>query len=209
MSGTKRGLFVVIEGIDGAGTTTQARKLTRALQRNGKDAVFTFEPTDGPIGSMIRQVLRGRMVTKMADNSVKPFNADTMTLLFSADRLDHNENLIKPALDKNKTVICDRYYYSTIAYQGVDGDMDWVKQANSKASKPDLVFYLKIDPKISLKRIGNRSESEIYEKVDFLEKVSQNYDKLFESLENTIVLDAGRSLEELAAEIRRVVLDRI
>jgi len=205
MTGNNSGLFVVIEGIDGAGTTTQARKLTTRLQRQNKKAIFTFEPTDGPIGSMIRQVLRRRLVTPKQDGSVEPINANTMTLLFSADRLDHLCSQIDPALEDGQVVVCDRYYYSTVAYQGVDGDIEWVKKANEKARRPDIVFYLRISPEISLTRIGNRGESEIYEKVDFLEKVSSNYDEIFHDDDIVVTMDATRPLNDLADEIYQIV----
>lgn len=134
--------FVVIEGIDGAGTTTQTERLLDKLLEAGRKTIGTFEPTDGPIGSMIRQILRRRLVNPLADGRHEPVDADTMTLLFSADRLDHLKNVIEPALSAGTVVVCDRYYFSTIAYQGVDGDRKWIENANAKARQPDLTFYL-------------------------------------------------------------------
>ncbi len=205
-----RGLFIVIEGIDGAGTTTQARILSSRLLKEDMQTVFSFEPTDGPIGSMIRQALRRRLVNPIGEDKFETLDADIMTLLFAADRLDHNRNLISPSVSKGTHVICDRYFYSTIAYQGVEGDIDWIKNVNSKAMRPDLVFYLRIAPDKSLNRIGSRSgEKEIYEKVDFLEKVSKNYDSLFKTEQNIITIDGSREIDDISDEIYETVMKLI
>ncbi len=200
--------FIVIEGIDGAGTTTQARLLVESLSRDGQPAIQTFEPTDGPIGSLIRQMLNRRVVTPRADNRFEPVDADTLTLLFSADRLDHLRNTIEPALAAGKTVVCDRYDYSTRAYQGVNGDVAWIGEANKKARRPDLVLYCRLPAEVALARLENRAEISIFEKQAFLEKVIEQYETIFNGEPNVVVIDATQSVEAVHAAIRRAVQAR-
>lgn len=201
-------MFIVLEGIDGAGTTTQAELLRKALEEEGREAITTAEPTGGPIGALIRQVLNRRVVAGISHGIGVPLAADVMSLLFTADRMDHADTLIRPSLEKNETIICDRYFYSTIAYQGVGGDMKWIERLNEKALRPDLVFYLKIEPKISLKRIESRQIKEIYEKLEFLEQVSKNYDKIFEREQNVVIIDASKPVEAIAETIKETVDNR-
>ena len=123
-TGTRRGKFIVFEGIDGSGKSTQSSLLTAHLQARGLPCYRTFEPTDSPIGSLIHQMMTGRI---RADNKV-------IAALFVADRYDHLTNPLdgfKEKLDAGVTVVADRYYFSSYAYHGVDLDMDWVIAANS------------------------------------------------------------------------------
>ncbi len=200
----RKGIFIVLEGIDGAGTTTQARRLVRRFSEMGQEAIYTQEPTSGPIGNMIRQVLGGRLVAPGPDGP-QPLNADSMSLLFSADRLDHLQTLILPALERGAAVICDRYYYSTIAYQGVEGDIDWIRELNKKALQPDVVLYLQLSAEQALKRIQGRTQKEIYEKRDFLEKVVANYDALFKQDSKAFVLDGSLSMDLISEQILSIV----
>lgn len=197
--------FIVIEGIDGAGTTTQAKRLVERLKKNGQRAVYTFEPTDGPIGGLIRQILNRRMVKPLDGDRFEVIDADTLTLLFSADRLDHRHHLIEPSLKKGLWVVSDRYYYSTIAYQGVKGDIDWITRVNKKARRPDMVFYLRMPPEEALKRIGGRSGRSIFEKLDFLREVRDLYDSIFEKDRRTFIVDGLQAVEAVEAEIWKIV----
>lgn len=115
------GLFIVIEGIDGSGSTTQVRRLCDAFRARGLPSHATREPSDGPFGTQIRQILRGRIVVRGIHGS-RPPSSSTMALLFAADRMDHLESEIIPNLVDGVTVLCDRYYYSSIAYQSASDD---------------------------------------------------------------------------------------
>src|SRR5436305_1829730 len=134
----KNNLFIALEGIDGSGKSTQLKRLSEKLTSTGHKVYATFEPTDGPIGSVIRNIFRGRM------------NADHKTIagLFVADRLDHllNEvNGIIKKLHEGYTVITDRYYFSSYAYHGTHMNMDWVIEANAMSAellKPDINIFI-------------------------------------------------------------------
>jgi len=128
------GLFVVLEGIDGAGTTTQAERLCAALRAEDVRATVTREPSDGPIGTLIRQALTGRV---SLPNGGGPLNAHTLALLFAADRADHLEAQVLPCVDRGDVVLCDRYVLSSLAYQGASLPLDWVEGINAFASPPD------------------------------------------------------------------------
>jgi len=193
--------FVVIEGIDGAGTTTQAQRLARKLQELGRESLLTCEPTDGPIGNMIRQVLRRRLVAPVGSDRFEPLDPATMTLLFTADRMDHLYTVVEPALARGIDVVCDRYYHSTIAYQGVGGDKDWVHEVNRRARRADLVFYLHLPVETALSRLGNRPVTEIYEKKEFLSQVAANYEALFAMEPNAVVLDGTQPIETVFEQI--------
>ncbi len=218
MSKKQTGKLWVIEGIDGAGTTTQAKRLAGLLCDNGRPAIYTNQPSDGPIGNLIRQVLKGRLVRNTEDGHSLPLDPDTMTLLFSADRLDHVHNIILPHLEKGMDVVCDRYYYSTMAYQGVGGDMKWIKEANSRAPEPEKVFFLDITAKAALERVTKRNasgregstEREIYEKTGFLDKVVRNYRKIFKQIDDRVLkIDGKKNADAIASQISEYVLQAV
>ncbi len=196
--------FFVLEGIDGAGTTTHARRLVAFLQMQGLDCLPTAEPTDGPVGRLIREYLAG----KHTEDSGEAVGLDptVMTLLFCADRAEHLSRRVLPALHSGTAVVSDRYYYSTVCYQSVGCDADWVRQTAAHAPRPDLTLLLDVEPKTGLERVGGRGNPmEAYEKLDFLERVRENYLTMFADAPEVRVLDAGRPLEEVAAEIRQQV----
>jgi len=156
-------MFIALEGIDGSGKSTQTRLLAEKLVNEGHIVYTTFEPTDSPIGSLIRNILKGR------------FKADHRTIagLFVADRLDHllNEvNGIVKKLDEGFTVITDRYCFSSYAYQGTHMDMDWVIQANSMSAqilRPDINIFIDVDPEVSMQRLhSNRGQIELFETLE-------------------------------------------
>src|SRR5215510_4380033 len=117
------GRLIVLEGIDGAGTTTQAGKLVEALRREGRDAHLTREPSDGPIGRLLREILSGKHA---------PVDATTMALLFAADRADHLQREVEPALKRGAVVVSDRWYHSSLAYQGSEEDREWILTVNGR-----------------------------------------------------------------------------
>jgi len=160
----KRGAFIVIEGLDGSGKTTQAKLLVERLQKS-HNAVYTTEPSCGKIGSFIRD--RCLYEEKRLDSAVE-------ALLFAADRVEHVQNEVAPALNKGKLVVSDRYVYSSLAYQGSAGlNIDWIKAINKPALKPDLAVFIDVAPEIVLKRL-NRKKS-VMETLETQKKVREIY----------------------------------
>ena len=167
MAKQDRGLFLVVEGIDGAGTTTQAKRLYDALQSQEIDCHLTREPSDGPIGRLLREILAG---------DHKPNDATSLGLLFAADRADHLQREVLPALESGKLVISDRYYHSSLAYQGSDEDRSWIATLNQRAMAPDCTFFLQVDPEVAAKRRSDDDRSEeIFDHLDTQRRVAQGY----------------------------------
>ncbi len=167
------GLFVVLEGIDGAGTTTQAERLCEALRAEDVRARVTREPSDGPIGTLIRQALTGRV---SLPGGAGPLNAQTMALLFAADRTDHLEAQVLPWVDRGDVVLCDRYVLSSLAYQGASLPVDWVDGINAFASAPDLTLFLEVPPEVAARRRAHRGgEAELYEEEALQRKIAARY----------------------------------
>jgi len=186
--------FIVLEGIDGSGKSSVKKALPERLQL--ENLVLTEEPTDTWLGDAVKRSHREK---------VNPF---TEAFLFIADRAAHSEQ-IRTWLEQGKNVICDRYYHSTIAYQGaaLEGKVDfdpvpWLLSINRKISiEPDLVFLFRIDPKTALSRLKNRNELSKFEQIGFLEKVAANYDRLMELCRNIVVIDASQPFEEVIQEV--------
>lgn len=197
MSEKTKGKFIVFEGIDGSGKTTQIKKVSRRLKASGLKVYSTFEPTDGPIGSLIRKMLAGKVSTDQR----------TIASLFAADRTDHLVNKvsgIRHKVDQGEIVLCDRYYFSSYAYHAQYIDMEWVIHANSlnaEILRPDMTIFIDVDPDICFERIKNsRSNFEMYEKIDIMKKVRANYFKAFDvlsSLEKIVIIDGNSSMEML------------
>ena len=202
------GHFIVIEGIDGSGTTTQCSILANQLTRKGLPVHVTREPSDGPIGVLIRQILMGRVVVP-ASHGTRPPSWATMAALFAADRLDHLEAEVIPNLNDGVSVICDRYDHSSVAYQTISsgGGSDvssWVLDLNRRARRPDLTLVLDVDPEIAASRRGSRTTSpELYEVSEMqaeLAKFYENIDDLFP--DDTIRhIDASVGVDEVAETI--------
>ena len=163
------GCVVALEGIDGAGTTTHTRLLADRLLAHGFDVVSTREPSDGPVGKLIRRGLRGEV----------PMEAATLALLFAADRLEHLDRLVRPAVQRGAVVVTDRSLLSSLAYQGMDLPEDWVEQINSRAPWPGLVLWLDVPPAEALSRIAARGKPvERFEEAPILEELHRRYDVL-------------------------------
>ena len=196
-----KNLFIAFEGIDGSGKSTQVQLLSDNLKKAGHKVFSTCEPTDSPIGSVIRNIFNHRI------------EADHRTIagLFVADRLDHllnKTNGILKKLEDGFTVITDRYNFSSYAYQGVHMDLDWVINANSLSAaliRPDINIYIDIAPEISMKRLNNgRSLLELYETSENLKNVSMKYLEAFEKLkseENVFITNGDRPTETIATDI--------
>ena len=202
------GHFIVIEGIDGSGTTTQCLLLAERLTAKGLPAHTTREPSDGPIGVLIRQILTGRVVTP-SQHGVRPPTWATMATLFAADRLDHLGAEINPNLADGVTVICDRYDHSSVAYQTVSGGggddaSSWVLELNRHARRPDLTLVLDVDPEVAASRRGMRSGGpELYEVSEMQVELGKFYAKIDELFPNdTIVhIDANLDVEGVTEAI--------
>ena len=176
-----KGRFIVFEGIDGSGKSTQIKNISKRLKAENLKVYTTFEPTDGPVGSLIRQMLSGEIATDQR----------TIASLFAADRTDHltnQKNGIKQKVDQGEIVLCDRYYFSSYAYHAQYIDMEWVIHANSlnaEILKPDLTIFIDADPETCFKRIKlSRTDFEMYEQIDVMEKVRINYFKAFDRLKD-------------------------
>ncbi len=196
-----RGRLIVFEGIDGAGKTTQIEHLSRYLTTLGRRVYRTAEPTESVTGGLLRDALGG----------VSKRTACEMAALFVIDRIFHNVNPvngIEKMLADGVDVICDRYYYSSMAYQGSETDSTWVKQMNldcPEIRRPDICFFLDLTPQQSMERINRgRVTHEIYENEAKLEQVRQKFYRVFEDLEGRDrieVINAFRPVEEIHAEI--------
>lgn len=191
-----KGILVAIEGIDGAGKSTQRGRLEQRLAAAGIDYVATKEPTDGPWGRKIRQ---SAQTTRMPPRQELE--------AFVEDRRQHVREVIAPALAAGKVVLVDRYYPSTIAYQGARGlSVEECLQANAFAPVPDVFIVLDIDPTAGLERVHQRGEGvDEFEKQDYLVKVREIFLAL--ELPNKHVLPATLPVDELAERIATLVLD--
>ncbi len=164
--------FIVLEGLDGAGTTTQLTLLDRLLGERGVPHAATFEPTDGPVGELIRSVLR-------KEKAVRP---ETLALLFAADREEHLSaptGGIRAALAAGKLVICDRYLFSSLAYQSVASGFDFVSRLNGRFPLPSLLVYLDTPVSVCAERRSKRNGTELFEQDDFQERVARAYERSF------------------------------
>lgn len=201
----KAGSLIVFEGIDGSGKSTQVQLLSKKLREQQVPFYATMEPTNSPVGSLIRQLLTGRM---HADPKV-------IAALFTADRLDHLLNDVDgivQMIEKGKTVIMDRYYFSSYAYQSVDVPMDWVIQANAISSgilRPKVNIFLDVNVDDALERItNNRHQTELFEEKTRLIQVRERYMEAFERLqdtENVVIVDGGQPPEDVAEKVWEIV----
>ena len=201
----KRGRFIVLEGIDGAGKTTQAELLSAHLTAKGRRVFRTAEPTSLPTGVALREALGGKIKKTECE----------MAAMFVLDRIAHNVHPtegLRAVLNGGQDIICDRYYYSTLAYQGHSTDYGWTRSMNldcPEIMKPDLCIYLDLTPEQSLDRISRGRESvEIYENLETLGRVRDAFMRVFADLgerDNIKIVNAYRSPQEIAEEIAKIV----
>ena len=170
----KKGAFIVIEGLDGSGKTTQAKLLAANLKKS-HNAVYTAEPSHGKIGKFIRnRILYG--------DSRLPTSVEA--LLFAADRIEHIQNEVAPALEKGDLVVSDRYIYSSLAYQGSAGlNLEWIQTINQHAMKPNLALFIDVDPETVLSRLKRKKS--VMENLQTQRKVREVYLKYVENGELT------------------------
>ncbi|NPA94401.1 MAG: dTMP kinase [Thermodesulfobacteria bacterium] len=194
------GFFLVIEGIDGSGKSTLANNLYLALKKMGKDCLLTFEPTNGKWGAILRQSFTG----------AERLSANEELGLFMKDRQDHLENVIIPALKDGRIIICDRYYFSTAAYQGARGldPQAILAESRAKSLEPDLCLFLELSPEEAINRIrhGRKEKENNFEQLDYLKSVA----KIYGTVKNgCIPLDATLPIEELTDQALKLILQRL
>lgn len=199
------GIFIVLDGIDGSGKSEMVKLLHNYLfSKNKKYRILTTrEPTNGTYGKEIRKML--------AEEKDPKLNADKMLELFIKDREEHVNETIMPFLKKSNghevnIVICDRYYYSTIAFQATQGlDIEMLVEKNKKFPKPDVAFIMDISPNISLDRIKSRKK-EKFEQLDFMNKLKRKFLELPDILEDNLkIMDASKEINVVFEEIRKEV----
>ncbi len=194
---SRRGVFIVVEGIDGAGKTLHSRNLCFQLHKKEFDVRCTAEPSENFIGRLVREEFLHR-------RKIAP---EVETLLFAADRFQHIRNEVSPMLKQGCIVVSDRYYYASIAYQGAQGvDTEWIRCINNFAPKPDLAIYLDVPADVALSRI-HRSKS-VMEEIELEKKVREIYLDLAKKNELTY-LDGNRSIEIVDKEMLDLALEVI
>ncbi|MEE2645005.1 MAG: dTMP kinase, partial [Myxococcota bacterium] len=200
-SAGRRGLFISVEGLDGAGTSTQVELLVQWLREQGRMAHGSAEPSDGVIGRQIRELLSGERSGLLG----RPIPRRALALLFAADRSDHYENEIEPLLLEEVDVVSDRYRVSSLAYQGVEVDPEWVEMINSPFPHPDLTLYIRVSVETAAARRQARGgKRDHYEVDDFLKQVYTRYESLA-ARESLIIIDGEGSVEAVSAACRAAV----
>lgn len=199
----RKGVFIAFEGIDGSGKSTQAELLVRRMVEDGVSAVLTREHTlNGAAGRMIE-----RVVTKQ-----EVLHPRALQYSFVADRIDHSEGMIKPAMEKGQVVVSDRYYWSTVAYGAAAWDRDKLLKLNQEVGleEPDLWVLVDIDPRVAMVRMSNgRSSLTIFEKEDKLRSVRQVYSDLAARFEErTLVVDGDGEVGKINDLIYREIAKR-
>jgi dTMP kinase len=191
---SKKGAFICIEGLDGCGKTTQAKLLAKKLGKSC-NALYTAEPSRGKIGTYIRnRCLYGE----------KRLSTVVEALLFAADRIEHLENEVLPALREGRLVISDRYVYSSLAYQGAAGlSLKWIKKVNKHALKPDLAVFIDVDPKTVMYRLKRKRS--VMENMETQQRVRDVYLK-FVAKGELVRLDGNRAKNEVAETLSALVL---
>lgn len=202
----KQGMFIVIEGIDGAGTTTQAARLAEWFTHRGLPVHRTWEPSPGRIGRLIREYLAGAVDAPDPDR-----HYHSLALLFAADRLDHLAREVEPRLREGAFVISDRYALSSLAYQSLHCDPAWVAAINAEARKPHLTFLLELPVEVAMERLARRSfftATEIYETAEQQEKIRELYRRAVRELcadQEIVVIDGSPD----ADQVHRLILAQL
>lgn len=190
------GVLIAVEGIDGAGTTTQVSRLVAALRSAGLTSHATREPSDGPIGLLLRDMLGGAHA---------PVDATTMSLLFAADRADHIAREVAPALARGEVVVSDRWYHSSLAYQGTGEERSWIASLNQRALVPDLTVLLEVDARVAAaRRDAAGRDDEIFDRLETQLRVAAGYAEVVHELaarEPIRVVDGERPFDVIAAEL--------
>lgn len=189
----KRGKFIVFEGLDGSGQSTQVSLLKAYLEERGYTVALGKEPTpDYEAGRELREIFTGK----------KTATPRRIQELFAVDRAEHVSHDIVPALERGDIFISDRYVMSTLAFGYPENDMEWLKAINAKFPWPDLIICLSVRPEVSLDRIEKRGKpKELFEKLEKLSVVAANYKELSTSLPSCVVVNGEQTPEEVHADV--------
>ena len=195
-------LFIVLEGIDGSGTTTQAARLLAHLAARGRQACGTREPSTGPVGKLIREILLGGHSSEQGHT----VHGDTMALLFAADRRDHLTREVEPQLAAGFDVVSDRYVWSSFAYQAQEADLPWVQQLARNLRKPDLTMLVDLPIEDAARRRSLAGRPiERYDADGYLATVATHYRQLAAADPNALVIDGRPSMDEVTVLIAAAV----
>lgn len=188
-----RGKFIVFEGLDGSGQSTQAELLKNYFIGQGRSVLLTKEPTQWSwAGKIIKEILDEKVL-------IEPLK---LQKLFCQDRREHLEKEIKPALRSGTMVICDRYFFSTLAFGGLAVPMEKLMKLNEKFIYPDIIFFLKVRPEECLRRINRRGEGiKFFEKLEKLSKVLKNYQEIIKIFDDVAVVNGEESVKEIHQKI--------
>lgn len=202
--------FIAVEGLDGAGTSTQSQLLEKSLSRAGRKAALSMEPTAGPIGCLIKQIMRGRLKSAATREKTEK----QLAHLFAADRFDHLYNEtdgILSQIEKGYTAISTRYFFSSYAYNArTEEDLQFIQRLNGDFPLPEVVVYLTVPLATALERLERRDVREFYEQEEELLRVKKNYDRIFEPIRSRVVeFESTGNVEELAGRIAEAVMERL
>ncbi len=194
-----KGLFICLEGLDGCGKSTQAKLLARWLKKRGARVLLTSEPTQSPIGKLLRRSLKvGLGMPPLAE-----------ALLFAADRAWHVKNVIEPALEEGTIVVCERYFYSSLAYQGARGvPQELIWEMNKFFPQPDLAILIDVSPSVVMKRLKEKDLDFFERDLEFQKRVRENYLKLFRKL-RLPVIQGNQDIPIIQERIRSLVAPRL
>ncbi len=193
MQKKRKGFFICIEGLDGCGKTTQTKLLVKKLEKK-HDAIYTAEPSRGNIGQFIKEHCL---------HSKSRGSAIVEALLFAADRYEHIQNEILPALNQGKLVISDRYVYSSLAYQGAAGvDLNWIRSINKHAILPDLALFVDVNPETVVKRL--KPQRSVMENLETQKRVQEFYLK-FVNQDELVRIDGNSEVPKASDEILKTV----
>lgn len=202
------GKFIVLEGIDGSGTTTQAAKLAEWMQGKNLEVHLTREPSAGRVGQLLREWLSEPMEEPPLTGGAH-LREPALALLFAADRLDHLAREVEPQLSRGRHVVSDRYVLSSLAYQALTCDRDWVAQINREARPADLTILLDVPAEQAMKRLSQRERRpERFEKIEVQEKVRRLYLETVRRLaadQAMVVLDGSGAVEEVFQAVLKTV----
>lgn len=191
-----KGILICIEGLDGCGKTTQAKLLVKALRKAKYDALYTAEPSNRKIGKFIK---------KYCLHGEHRVSAIVEALLFAADRFEHVENEVIPALKNGKIVVSDRYIYSSLAYQGAAGlDLEWIAKINEHAVPPNLALFIDVNPEMAIQRL--KPKKSVMENLDTQKRVREVYIN-FVQRGKLVKIDGDKPVSEVAGKVLAVVLD--
>ena len=197
----RSGRLIVLEGLDGAGTTTQVERLASALRAEGQSVLTTREPSDGPVGVLIRQALTGRLVLP---GGAGPLAPETLALLYAADRTDHLRAKVLPALEAGQVVLSDRSVLSSLAYQGASLPMEWVESLNAHAVPADLTLFVGVSIEVAARRRAARGgPEELFDAEEKQRRISRQYEaaiRLRGKREHVVRIDGDQPVEAVTAE---------